>query len=368
MVEGWQQRVRAAASANAPLRIVGGSTKDFYGQHLIGELLDVSGYAGIVDYDPTELVITARCGTRLTDIESAMAASGQMLAFEPPHFGSGATIGGCIAAGLSGPRRAYAGAVRDLVLGIRLLDGRGEDLAFGGRVMKNVAGFDVSRLVVGALGTLGIILEVSLKCVPLPRVESTRVFELDGDEALRKVNEWGGAPLPLSASCWYHGRLHVRLSGAESAVKAAERRLGGEAMADAAAFWASIREQSSPFFGAESKIHQAGGDRAPLDRHSSSWWRLSVRSIAPYAEFGADQLVEWGGALRWVSAGSELDAHAMRAWAARSGGHATLFRAADKTIGVFQPLPAPMMALHQRVKAALDPAAIFNRGRMYADL
>jgi glycolate oxidase FAD binding subunit len=364
LLAAWRERVRAAAADKVPLRIVGGGSKDFYGQSLAGEIFDVTGYTGIVDYDPTELVITARCGTRLADVEQAMAQSDQMLAFEPPRFGPDATIGGCIAAGLSGPRRASAGAVRDLVLGVRLLDGRGDDLAFGGRVMKNVAGFDVSRLVTGSLGTLGVVLEVSLKCLPLPRAEATRSFELPADEALRKLNEWSAAPLPLSASCWHDGRLHVRLSGADSAVAAATQRLGGEALDDAAAYWAAVRDQAHPFF---APFHAQGPGQSAAER-APALWRLSVRSTAPPAPIGHATMIEWGGALRWVVAAADADAPQARAWAAAHGGHATLFRAADKSAGVFHPLPPALLALHQRLKAALDPAGIFNPGRMYAEL
>src|SRR5438128_4462802 len=202
LVEGWSERVRAAAQSRSPIRIVGGGTKDFYGHELHGEIFRTGANAGIIDYDPTELIVTARCGTRLSELERTLGEGGQMLAFEPPHFGDSATLGGCIACGLSGPRRPYGGAVRDVLLGIRLLDGRGDDLSFGGRVMKNVAGFDVSRLIAGSLGTLGVILEVSLKCLPRPKAEATRVFTLTAEEALQKVNEWGGQPLPLSATCY----------------------------------------------------------------------------------------------------------------------------------------------------------------------
>ncbi|MGH8714366.1 MAG: glycolate oxidase subunit GlcE [Casimicrobiaceae bacterium] len=363
LLAAWRERVRAAAAEKTPLRIVGGGSKDFYGQQLAGDVFEVGGFAGIVDYDPTELVITARCGTPLADIERAMAESGQMLAFEPPHFGPNATLGGCIAAGLSGPRRAYAGAVRDVVLGVRLLDGQGDALAFGGRVMKNVAGFDVSRLIAGSLGTLGVVLEVSLKCLPLPRAEATRRFELPADEALRKLNEWSAAPLPLSASCWHDRWLHLRLSGAESAVAAAARRLGGETLDDAAAYWAAVRDQTHPFFAPFRAAAPAQGAVQP----APALWRLSVRSTAPPAPIGEATMIEWGGALRWIVAPGD-DAPQTRAWAAAHGGHATLFRAADKSVGAFHPLPPAMLALHRRLKAALDPAGIFNPGRMYAEL
>lgn len=364
LLAAWRERVRAATAAATPLRIVGGGSMDFYGQRLAGEVFEVSGHAGIVDYDPTELVITARCGTPLAEVEQTMAQSGQMLAFEPPHFGPRATLGGSIAAGLSGPRRPYAGAVRDLVLGLRLLDGRGDELAFGGRVMKNVAGFDVSRLIAGSLGTLGVILEVSLKCLPLPRAETTRTFELAADEALRRLNAWNAAPLPLSGSCWHDGRLSVRFSGAESAVSAAARRLGGEPLDDAARYWATVRDQTHAFF-APFRAQPADASAA---EQAPTLWRLSVRATAPSTGFGGETMIEWGGALRWLAAVDEQDGQHARGWAAAHGGHATLFRGADKSAGVFHPLPPALLALHQRLKAALDPAGIFNQGRMYAEL
>jgi glycolate oxidase FAD binding subunit len=352
LIGAWRDRVRAAAAGNEPLRIVGGGSKDFYGHELAGTVFGTGEYSGINDYDPTELVITARCGTRLMEIEDTLAERGQMLAFEPPHFGADATLGGCIAAGLSGPRRPHGGAVRDHMLGVRLLDGRGDELSFGGRVMKNVAGFDVSRLIAGSLGTLGIILEASLKCMPLPRAESTIAFELSAADALQKINEWSALPLPLSASCWYGDRLYVRLSGAASGVSAAQRRLGGKETEDAPAFWRAVREQQHAFFRA--------APSAPL-------WRLSVRSTAPYVDLGSEQLIEWGGALRWIGAAPDDSGERLRAWAKEHGGHATLFRSADKSAGAFHALAPPLLALHKRLKAALDPAGIFNPRRMYAE-
>jgi glycolate oxidase FAD binding subunit len=352
---GWQERIRAAIADRAALRIRGGGTKDFYGEPAHGDVLDTRAYGGIVDYDPSELVMTARAGTPLAEIERAMGEAGQMLAFEPPHFGSGATLGGAIAAGLSGPRRPYAGAVRDLVLGVRVLDGRGEDLTFGGRVMKNVAGFDVARLMVGALGTLGVIAEVSLKCLPLPKVEATRSYDLSADEAIRRANEWGAQPLPLSATCHANGRLHVRFSGAAPAIDAAVAKLGGEPVADGEAFWRSIREHAHPFF-------------ADARASGAAIWRLSVKSTAPYADLGGAQLIEWGGALRWLVAGPGTDAAKLRSWSEGHGGHATLFAAADKSAGVFHPLPPATLDIHRRLKATFDPHGILNPGRLYATL
>ena len=350
-LEALQARMRAAAEKRTPLRIRGGGTKDFYGGPLDGEVVDTRVYAGIIDYEPTELVLTARAGTSLAAIESAMRARGQMLAFEPPHFGEGATLGGAVACGLSGPRRPYAGSVRDLVLGVRVLDGVGEHLTFGGRVMKNVAGFDVARLMTGAMGTLGLITEVSLKCLPLPKAEATLAFDHAADQAIRMTNQWGGQPLPLSATCYHDGRLFVRLSGAQPAVTAAVSKLGGAAVADADAFWTSVREQTHGFFAG------AARDRRPL-------WRLSVKSTAPYTDLAGDQLIEWGGALRWLAAGDRADPQKVRAWAAAQGGHATQFRAERKDRDVFHPLDATMAALHGRLKSVFDPHGILNPDRL----
>jgi glycolate oxidase FAD binding subunit len=348
-----QARVREAAAAQRPLHIRGGGTKDFYGRRIDGEALEARSVRGIVDYDPTELVITAGAGTPLTEIDEAMGRAGQMLAFEPPHFSSGATLGGTVAAGLSGPRRPYVGAVRDFVLGVRVIDGTGEALKFGGRVMKNVAGFDVARLMTGAHGTLGILTEVSLKCLPRPALEATCVRECSADESIRFANEWAGKPLPLSGTCYHGGRLSVRLSGAAPAVAAARSVVGGEAAADSDALWNSVRDHTHPFF-------------AAVQARGATLWRLSVRSTTPFTDLGGEQLIEWGGALRWLAAGEGADAERLRTWARSHGGHATCFRGAAGA--VFQPLTPPLLALHQRLKHVFDPHGILNRGRMYPEL
>jgi len=346
IIDSFKDRVRQGR----PLRIRGGGTKDWYGQRLDGDVLDTREYTGIVDYEPTELVITARCGTPLAEIEAALAQRGQMLAFEPPHFGAGATLGGAIAAGLSGPRRATSGAVRDFVLGCKLLDGKGDVLSFGGQVMKNVAGYDVSRLLAGSLGTLGLLLDVSVKVLPRASREATLVFDGVAEiDAIRRLNEWAGRPLPISASCWHDGMLMVRLSGANAAVDAAIRSLGGDVMPDCAGFWAGVREQHHAFF---------DGDM-PL-------WRLAVPSTVGAIVLGSPQLIEWGGAQRWLRApGDAATADRIRATVRAAGGHATLFRGGDKSIGVFQPLAPPIARIHERLKAGFDPAGIFNPGRMY---
>ena len=343
----FSARIRAATAAKTPLRLRGGGTKDWYGQALQGEVLDTRAYAGVVSYEPTELVITARCGTPLAEIEALLARHGQMLAFEPPRFGPESTIGGVVASALSGPRRASAGAVRDFMLGAVLMDGHGEALRFGGQVMKNVAGYDVSRLLAGSLGTLGLILEVSLKVLPVPPGVASLRFEMSEIDALRRLNEWGGQPLPISASCWHQGVLSLRLSGAAAAVTAAQRKLGGEALDGADAFWDALRDQTHPYF--------SGG----------SLWRLSVPSAASAIILRGEQLIEWGGAQRWLKVDDAAQADSIRRTVAAAGGHATLFRGGDHSAGVFHPLAPAVMKIHQRLKDAFDPAGIFNPGRMY---
>jgi glycolate oxidase FAD binding subunit len=347
--------VREAAAADAPLEIRGAGTKAFYGESPQGRSVSTAALAGIVDYSAKELVVTALAGTPLAVLEDAMRSERQMLAFEPPRFSGGGTLGGAIATGLSGPRRPSSGATRDFVLGVRVVDGRGEALRFGGRVMKNVAGFDVARLMAGALGTLGILTEVSLKCLPLPKAEATLVFECDAAESIGRVNEWGGRPLPITATCHHGDRLWIRLSGAEPAVAAAQRVLRGGEITDQAALWTGIRDHTHPFF-----------DRARAD--DRELWRLSVRSTVPPADLGGEQLIEWGGALRWLATPADTPSAPIRAWAAASGGHATLFRARHKRAGAFAPLDATMLALHQRLKSAFDPQRILNRGRLYPEV
>ena len=346
LLEGFRSRILE----RKPLRLKGGGSKDFYGGPLAGEVLDASSHAGIVSYESTELVITARGGTPLAELESALAARRQFLACEAPDFGR-ATVGGAVAAGLSGPRRATAGSLRDFVLGVKLMDGEGRQLNFGGQVMKNVAGFDVSRLIAGSLGTLGLILEVSLKVLPLPVADATLRFELPQDKALEAMNRWAGRPLPLAATCWQDGMLTLRLSGARAAVVAACQKLGGEALADPAAadFWFALREQTTVFF---------TGD-APL-------WRFSVPSVTPPLELPGPQLLEWGGAQRWLRA--DLEASQLHQAAAKAGGHATLFRGGDKTGGVFSPLSPALMEVHRRLKQSFDPYGVFNSGRLYPEL
>ena len=339
--------IKSAHESHAPLRIRGAGSKDFYGGMLAGEVLDVSGYKGIVAYEPTELYITAKCGTPLVEVEAALADRGQMLAFEPPHF-FGATLGGCVAAGLSGPRRQQAGAVRDFMLGAKLVDGTGQVLDFGGQVMKNVAGYDVSRLLAGSLGTLGLIAEVTLKVLPKPVAEQTLVFEIGEGEAITRLNQWGGQPLPISASFWHDGQLWLRLSGARAAVEAARGKLGGTVAVDAEKHWNSVREQPHPALAGQ------------------LLWRLALPPAAPLPGLDGLRAIEWGGALRWYAGEQE----AVRGAAARLGGHAVLYRAPESLRcreGAFAPLAPALLALHRRLKKSFDPRGILNPGRLYAE-
>lgn len=357
------ERIRAAASDATPLRIRGGGTKDFHGELLQGEILGTSALAGITSYEPSELVVTVRAGTPLAELEAALAEKGQCLPFEPPHFESGGTVGGMVAAGLSGPARASVGAVRDYVLGATLVNGRAEVLTFGGQVMKNVAGYDVSRVLAGSLGTLGVIAEVSLKVLPVAPAEATLAFACSQADALRLLNEWGGRPLPLNASCWVEqagvGTLYLRLRGAVAAVEAACTHLGGERQdnASAALHWQLLRDQQHPWF--------AG------DVGSMALWRLSVPQTAPVlAMDGSAPLVEWHGAQRWYKATPE-DAGRIRGIAHAAGGHATLFRMSalhttDAAVSRFDAMSAPVARIHRALMHEFDPQRIFNRGRLLA--
>lgn len=344
-----QEAVSDAASTATPLRIVGGNSKPFIGREVVATPLSVQDCQGIVSYEPTELVVTARAGTLLSELQDSLSQRGQMLAFEPPAFGASATIGGTIACGLSGPRRPYAGAARDFVLGARVLNGKGEILRFGGEVMKNVAGYDLSRLLTGSLGTLGVILEVSLKVLPRPLLERTLSFEFTAAQAIEAMNRWASQPLPLSASAFDGTRLLVRLSGTESGVTAAAQKLGGESLEMGQEFWHALNEQTLDFF------QQPG---PPL-------WRFSVPPTAPPLDLAGAWLLEWGGAQRWCR--GDAPTHVVREMAAAVSGHATLFRGGDHQGEVFQPLPAPLLSLHKRLKQSFDPVGIFNPGRLYAD-
>ena len=411
VVASLAARVRQAAKTGVPLRIRGGGSKDFYGQSLKGEVLDMTGLAGVVAYEPSELVVTVLAGTPLAGLEALLAAQGQCLPFEPPHFGVGAatfpqplgggssysgtaagsaatfpqplgggssysgtaagsaaTVGGMVASGLSGPARASAGAVRDFVLGVKLINGRGEELTFGGQVMKNVAGYDVSRLMAGSMGTLGVITEVSLKVLPVAPLEATLRFDCSQAQALQWLHGWGGQPLPLNASCWLHeegqstGTLYLRLRGAQAAVQAACDtlcQLPGATRENAqqvAADWQACRNQQLPWFQARSETQDL--------------WRLSVPQTAPVLDLPEPPLIEWHGGQRWVRAHAS-QGNKLRQVASAAGGHATLFIAAgedfERATARFDTLKRPLDRIHRNLKAQFDPAGILNPHRMSMD-
>ncbi len=360
LIKDYQARIQTASEKKQPLRIRAGGSKDFYGNPVETSLatpLDVSGYKGVIDYEPKELVLTVRAGTLLVDLEKLVDDAGQMLPFEPPHFSPTATIGGTVACGFSGPRRPYAGPIRDFVLGTRIINGKAEDLQFGGRVIKNVAGYDVSRLMVGALGTLGVLLDISFKVLPKPQAQLTLQFEMDEARAITTMNEWAGKPLPLSATSFFEGVLRVRLSGAQVAVDAARAKLGGELVSNGEAHWLSIKEHTHAYFA--------------LAQANMALWRVSVPTTSPatneaLAIDGQSCLVEWGGGLRWIAA--DINAITLREKVNQLGGHATLFRAnstAQNTANTFHPLETGVAKIHRRLKDAFDPAGIFNAGRYY---
>ncbi|MGW8461585.1 glycolate oxidase subunit GlcE [Pseudomonas sp. CLCA07] len=339
------EQVNQALQNATPLRVQGSNSKAFLGRIVAGEVLDTRTHRGIVSYDPTELVITARCGTPLSELAEVLDDAQQMLACEPPSFGEDATVGGMIACGLSGPRRPWSGSVRDFVLGTRVITGHGKHLRFGGEVMKNVAGYDLSRLMVGSYGALGVVTEVSLKVLPKPRQCLSISLEMDSDRALLRLVEWGQQPLPISAACHDGQRLHLRLEGGEGSVAAAHDRLGGELLD--ASYWADLNEHRLGFF----------DEDQPL-------WRLSLPHNTPRLSLPGAQLIDWGGAQRWLK--SESQASLIREIVGEVGGHVTCY-SHGLIDSPFQPLPAALMHYHQNLKQQLDPRGIFNPGRLYAE-
>ena len=340
------EQVNRALQNATPLRIQGSNSKAFLGRITAGEVLDTRSHRGIVSYDPTELVITARCGTPLSELAEVLDAAQQMLPCEPPSFADAATVGGMIATGLSGPRRPWSGSVRDFVLGTRVITGHGKHLRFGGEVMKNVAGYDLSRLMAGSYGSLGVITEVSLKVLPKPRQCLSISLDMDSDRALLSLAEWGQQPLPISAACHDGQRLHLRLEGGEGSVTAAHHLLGGERMDSS--FWTDLNEHRLSFF----------DEDQPL-------WRLSVPNHTPRLSLPGRQLIDWGGAQRWLK--SDAEASFIREVVAEVGGHVTCY-SHGLIDSPFQPLPEALMRYHRSLKQQLDPKGIFNPGRLYAEL
>lgn len=342
--EALLAQVNQARENATPLRIQGSHSKGFLGHEVAGEVLDTRAHRGIVSYDPTELVVSVRAGTPLSQLRATLDAAGQMLPCEPPSFGEGATVGGMIAAGLSGPRRPWSGSVRDFVLGTRVITGLGKHLRFGGEVMKNVAGYDLSRLLAGSYGCLGVLTEVSLKVLPKPRQCLSISLELDSARALSKLAEWGQQPLPISAASHDGQRLHLRLEGGEGSVTAAHQRLGGEPLDSC--YWADLNEQRLTFF----------DEGPPL-------WRLSLPNNLGPLSLPGEQLIDWAGAQRWLKS----EAKDIQSIAHELGGHATCFSHGASTTP-FQPLAPALLRYHRQLKAQLDPQGLFNPGRMYAQV
>lgn len=342
-------QVRSALDAGQKLRIEGGATKSFMGRTTEAEqeTISLKQHSGIVSYQPIELVMTARAGTPLVELKAALDEQNQMLAFEPPVFSEASTLGGTLATNQSGPGRPWWGSVRDHVLGVRLINGKGEHLRFGGQVMKNVAGYDVSRLQAGAFGGLGVISEISLKVLPKPAVQRTLVTECTQSEALVLMNKRSGEPKPITAATWYKGRLYTRLAGAASAVEAAAKAWGGDELDDAQNFWLSLADQQHEFFTTD----------APL-------WRMSVNSKSPAFNLAEPTLIDWGGAQRWYA--GEHDWQQMVSIAKHAGGQVSLYRGGDRSAEVLHPQAEAIQKLQQRLKASFDPAGIFNPGRAYS--
>ncbi len=356
-------QVMQAHEDGTPLEIRGGATKAFYGNTPVGQCLDTRGLQGVLQYEPSELVVTVRAGTPLAELEALLEQHGQCLPFEPPRLGtSGAgTVGGMVAAGLAGPARAAVGGVRDFVLGASVINGRGQWLHFGGQVMKNVAGYDISRLMAGSMGILGVLTNVSLKVLPRPLATATVRFESDEASALERMNAWAAQPLPVHASAWWNGTLVVRLSGAQAAVQSALKHMSGEGaeVVDpdlALNFWQGLRDQRDEYFeAAESALAQG-----------ARLWRISVPDTSGPLNLEGDTLMEWGGALRWLC--TDAPAQVVRGAAELHGGHATVYRSVDRDIAAFSALSSPLSRLHRQLKAAFDPKGLFNRGRLIPDL
>ncbi len=339
------EQVCEAINEGTPLMIQGGNSKAFLGRKTQGTILDTKIHQGVVNYDPTELVVSVKAGTSLAELESVLAEKGQFLPFEPPHFSETATVGGMVAAGIAGPRRPWVGSVRDFVLGTKVITGHGKLLRFGGEVMKNVAGYDLSRLMAGCYGCLGLITEVSMKVLPKPRHQRHLSIACDQTTALSNLTLWGQKPLPITGACFYQDRLYLRLEGGEASVNNFAQTLQGDELDPV--FWNELKEQTLPFF--QSPKHL---------------WRLSLPVEAKQPSLEGDCLIDWGGAQRWFKT-SQAE-NEIRQQATAQGGHATCF-SQGVTDQPFQPLNPLVMRYHQQLKEQLDPKRIFNPGRMYSD-
>jgi len=351
MTDNTQQlidQVKSAKTNNTTLKIVGGNSKAFLQACKAPDSLEMTSHAGVVNYEPTELVLTARTGTPIVEIEKLLADNGQYLSFEPPHFTENTTIGGVVASGMGGPRRPWGGAPRDVLLGCRLLTGTGDVMRFGGEVMKNVAGYDVSRLMAGAQGSLGVILEVSLKVLPAPSKTITLTQTLSESEAQQKMRELAARPMPLSGACYFNGQLYIRLSGAHASVNAWSKKIGGERLAENNTFWERLRDHKLDFFDRPSPV-----------------WRISLPPAAPAIACAESSLIDWAGGQRWII--SNVASEEIKNEAQALKGHAKQFygnASPEPWAMSSQPALAP---IHKRLKETFDPKRIFNPGT-HADL
>jgi glycolate oxidase FAD binding subunit len=341
-------RIRAAAADGGSILLRGGGTKlRRFGRHCDATPLDLAEHRGIIDYRPAEMVMTARAGTPIDTLRAAASAARQMLPFDAPSFGGRATLGGTLACNAAGSDRPWRGSVRDAVLGIRLVNGRGEVLRFGGDVIKNVAGYDVSRLQAGALGTLGCITEVSLRLLPLPDAVLALRRSCPREEAIDALRGVAIRPLPLTGAAWYADTLHLRLAGSESALAGLAENLSAY-QEDDTGFWDALREWRLPEL----------ADETPL-------WILDVAPATALGPGSAEFLIDWGGARRFTRGADS--ARAAQALAARGGGHAQGLWGGDRDAAAVASPPPALLDLIRRTKAALDPQRIFNPGRLYPE-
>lgn len=342
-----QEQVRAAVADRRPLRIVGGNSKRHLGREAMGERVDISAYSGVVDYQPSELVITVRAGTTISELQEVLAGENQVLACEPPEFDGRSTVGGTLACNLSGPSRPWLGSIRDHVLGVRFINGKGEHLRFGGEVMKNVAGYDMSRLMAGAMGTLGVLTEITLKVMPLPEATLTLRRTTAAGDALRAMNGVCRSPLPLTGVCWHDGEMYVRLAGPASVIAAAAERIDGRVVPDDRGFWSGLRQMDLPFFAGTEDL-----------------WCVSLRSTSEHFMPDANWLIDWRGARRWLA--TRCDRESIEGHLRDTGGEAWQVRGAGNGADVFPARSEPYRAMLLRLKQALDPDGIFNPGRLYS--
>jgi len=357
------EQAQCAKASGQNLYVFGGASKASPTPPPGSLPLCTAGHSGVIDYHPSELVITARAGTPIAQLSELLQANGQYLPFEPRQFNGLATLGGSVAEGLSGPRRPWSGSVRDYVLGCQLISGEAKLLRFGGQVMKNVAGYDVSRLMAGSRGWLGVLTEISLKVLPAPRAVTTQCLQYTPAESIAAYFKWYRQGLPVTGVMHDGTSLFVRLEGNENGVRQAAQTIGGDdvlgnaatttvttttatttttSTAATADIWSALREHTLPFF----------NDPRVL-------WRLSVPVGTRFNNLPGNALMDWAGAQWWLK--SDADPAVILAIAQESGGHACAYRDGQRLPGGSSPEPG-LQQLAARIKAQLDPHSLFNPG------